>query len=183
MAAPTEDDIANCLELAHQYARGRARGELREAAVDGATDAIAWAVRKYDPELGGNWEAFAMSAVRKCVKRAILQHLRNRARRPVIHSLPIGDEDDCEPTLAALCARQTHGIGEVDLSLTIRELPDEVQAAVRFFYLDRFTLRECSLLMGCGREKVRELLKEAARLLSGSCHVPHRRPNSRRIMR
>ncbi len=160
---PTPAETTKAYRLAMAFASRLAPGtnERADAAKDAATDAVVWALSRYDPRLG-SFEAFALSAVRRFVGRKIKVLNRKAATRPAVGELteemPAVNPDRFEA---------------IALGVSIRELPDDLRDTVRLFYIDRYTMRDCGLLLGCALATVRKRLRRAARILDAG------RPNSR----
>ncbi len=178
-AKPTEDQIEKALRLAQGFAVSASRGmcgNLREAALDSATDAIMWAFKHWAPSSGG-FEAFAASVVRTWIPRTITQERRRFAASPAHVEL--------REELAAPALKEHDDGRDFNLPESIQRLPDELRDLVRLFYVDRFTLRECALLFGIGPETARVRLKRAAELLAGEdTHLKRiRRSNEKRMIR
>ena len=83
--------------------------------------------------------------------------LKRKASRPHTSSIPEGF--DCP-------SHDRPVAGEVPMSADLRDLPPDLQHAVRFYHIDGFSLLECGLLLGCTAETVRTRLHRAAELLA-----------------
>lgn len=162
---PTDAEIEEAYRLALAYAKRRAPrpDELTECAIDGATSGVMWAIEHFDPTRGGGFMGFCASAVKRFVWRATELHARRYHNRPGTDGLP----DD-------LAAREQYGVGVIPIPSAVADLPTDLRDAVRFFYIDRFDLRECGLLLGVAPETVRQRLSHAARIL-GAGLIPRRR--------
>ena len=154
---PDADELTGAYEASIRYARRRAPwpDTLTEKAIDAGTDGVLWARANYFAKRG-TFAAFAAAAVKRFVT-SCLRHeaskFRNQPTRQGLHE--------------GIPARQISDNGaEVPLPLAVRDLPADLRDVVRFFYVDRFDIRECSLLLGIHRETVRARLKEAAARLA-----------------
>jgi DNA-directed RNA polymerase specialized sigma24 family protein len=173
----TEADVRRVLRIAHSIAERRARKvpALIEVATDAATDAVVWALQRYTPDRGP-FDSFALAAARKFIWRAIEREAIQFAagRRHV----ELNEDTVTAPT------RSSHDDGrDVQLPESVRELPPDLRDTVRFFFLDRYDIRDCGLLLGCGHETVRARLKRAAELLADDQRVHRPHTAGRRRMR
>jgi DNA-directed RNA polymerase specialized sigma24 family protein len=143
------------LTYATESARGR--DDLAEVLRDAATDAIMRALDRF--QVGaGDWQSYAMAAVRRGVQHAKRLAAKRRARRPLVAGL--GDDDPPD-------RRTTAEGGRVPMSADLRDLPTELRDTVRFYFIDRYSLIDTGLLMGCHHEEVRIRLRRAAEMLRG----------------
>jgi DNA-directed RNA polymerase specialized sigma24 family protein len=157
VATVPDDVLSTILTQAHRWAAGQGRTEEeREVAVDAATDAIVKALESFDPTRGdfGTW---ALLHVRPKVHQRIGRHRARFHGRPAVGQMP--DEFDAE-------ARDLPSAGRVPMTADLRDLPADLRDAVRFFYIDGFSLRDCGLLLGCSHHEVRARLAQAAGLLA-----------------
>jgi DNA-directed RNA polymerase specialized sigma24 family protein len=184
--APTEREISDAYTFALNHAERQAPrpAELTEAARDAATDAVLWAIKNFKPALG-EFGPFVRAAVRRIVRFGVAKKRRKLGRRPLVFGLPMWDSDSYPQDVVGdeLDARPVHGVGEIELPLSVRELEPELRDAVRLFYVDRFGLRECALLLGVSLETVRRRLARAARLLGQGSDPPRRGTGEKRMTR
>lgn len=168
-ATDTEIAEAYTRALAHAAGVGRRFPALAELALDAATDGVLWAAQHYNRAVGP-FVAFAGAAVRRFVGRALHKAADKRRDKPTVGTIT----DD-------LAARETPAAGEVPLSATIRDLPDDERDAVRLFMLDGYNLRDCGFLLGCSPETVRTRLRQAAERLAPNAARPARGNGERRL--
>lgn len=172
MATVDDETLRTTLNLAHKYAAKRAHtDERREEAIDAATDGIMRALENYDAGRGP-FLAYAMSIVRLEVFNRLRRHGNKAARRPLMTQLSEEFQagEDAQPA------------GEVPMSAELKDLPEDLRDAVRFYHIDGFDLRDCGLLMGCSAETVRQRLHRAAELLApDAAEKPDRQPGERRM--
>ena len=168
-----DDEMREAYSWALDHAAIATRGrsaDLTEAASDAATDGVMWARDNYDPAKG-DFGAFAASAVRRCVGRAIMAHVQRD--RPTVVSL---DDEGCRNELAAARDASTP-------PLTIADLPDDLAFCVRLYMVDGFNLRDIGLLTGSGPNAVQRKIRQAAALLAPGRMAPVRKAGARRLGR
>lgn len=176
---PTDAEIATAYTAAMSFADKIAgtHWEMRDAAHDGATNGIMWALANHDPDKG-TFGPFAGRAVRRFVGRAVVKLSQKLSTRPRVVSLSLPD-DAGEMELAG----RDVDAGDIQLSERARELPKQLQDVVRLFYVDRFPMRDCALLLGCSADTVHERLKRAADLLAAGEPRPVRPAGTKRMTR
>lgn len=161
----TEADVAKALTEGQRYAKRRARNsaKLAEVAGDAVTDALVWSIQVFDPSRGVRFSSFVSKAVERFVWRKIGQSAKRFHEGPTHCEL---NENIPAPKRALV------GGDGTGLSLDARELPGDLRDTVRFFYVDRFDVRECAMLLGCSSETIRDRLRRAAKALAGDdCDV------------
>jgi DNA-directed RNA polymerase specialized sigma24 family protein len=186
---PTDAEIATAYALALSYAKRRAPGpdELTECAIDAATDGVMWAIGHYSAEKAPKgFLPFAAAAVSKWVWRKVSEHAKRHAERPGVVSFDsLADDGTDAPAAYAgeWLEDNKRSLGNVPLPAILADLPDDLLAAVRFFYVDKYDLRECGLLLGCEMETVRRRLKAAADILGDDLPARARRNGEKRMVR
>jgi RNA polymerase sigma factor (sigma-70 family) len=180
---PTEPEIAAIYGWALLHASNAVPrpAEAREGARDSATDAVVWAINNYDPSKG-KFGFFAQSVIRRVVKLHMGRMHERRRPMPLSMDASIDGEEvetlhDCVP------ARENQVRGSQLLPTTINDLPDEMQAAIRFYFVDGYCVRDCAHLLGCSVETVRVRLRSAARLLAPGVKEPRRKNGTKYFAR
>jgi predicted DNA-binding protein (UPF0251 family) len=170
-----ESEVEAAYWAGQSAATNAARGrnlELSESIGDAATDAVMWAIENYDPTKAGagGFASFAASSVRKFIRRTI--YANSQKAKHYVGS--IDAEGAVEPEAGAVTP---------DKPILIDDLPPEIEKAVRFVFLDGFTLREAALLCGVGHVTVLRHIRKAAQLLAPGRLVPIRPAGERRLGR
>ncbi len=176
---PTDDELRRALDAAQRFAMKRASRphELAEAARGAAVESVVWASKRYDPtrtgKFGGDkgFVGFALSVAYKWVHREVRRYQARQHVRPAHEEISEAVPARPDPE------------GSSCIPLSLLELPDDLRDAVRLFYIDRFDLRECALLLGIGRETVRARLKQAAEILGQGMPLRRRQAGNRRLLR
>lgn len=182
---PTDAQVAAAFAAALAYAERvageGAHWETLDAARDGATNGIMWALRNWNAAKAGDggFEAFASKGFRRFVGRALAHLARSLHSRPNVVSLSGLEDAGREVEIVAKAVAS----GAIPLPEAVQELPEELRSAVRLFYVDRLTLRECGLLLGCAPDTVQERLKRAAVALAPDQPRPVRPAGEKRMLR
>lgn len=165
---PSSSDIDAVYTWGCDFARSVARGDTYTiVAHDAMTDGLMWAIANHDQKRG-EFGSFARRVIRLTVSR----HLAKARRRPEHLSLP-----------EVLEAGNLPAAGPVPLPSAINDLPPDLRDAVRLFYLDGLSLRECALLLGCCMQTVRARLAKAAAMLDPDAEARPRRNGEKRMVR
>ena len=85
-----------------------------------------------------------------------------RQNRPLSLSSTGTDEDGERFQIIASDHAST---GRVPMCSTINDLPEELQSAIRLYFIDGYSFRDCAMLLGCSVETVRVRLQRAAEIL------------------
>lgn len=173
-----------------RFARKLAAGlgdEAVDAAIDGGTKGIMWSLANYHPEeagLGG-FPAFAVRAGTVAARRQLWKRAAKLGRRPRefhFSELARRGEDGGEEPFDAPDTRTSRGSGfDADLGDAFDAMPKQLQDVVRLFYVDRFPMRDCALLLGCSADTVWQRLHRAARLLDPNAVPPVRAAGVKRL--
>lgn len=183
--APTDEEIAEAYKWAMTHAEREAPRpyDLAEFIQHQATLAVLWA-REHYTAAAGEFGPFARSVIRRAVRHKVQNWRRLHGNRPRHVSLSgLDDPDEYRHPVELVADRAPQGPGELNLPLAIRELPADLRDAVRFFYVDRFDVRECAMLLGVAPETVRARLLAAARMLDPDAVKPPRRAGENRLTR
>ena len=182
------------IEKAYAKAIGLAEGvaptenEIRDAAMSAAGDSVMWAIKNLDEKRVDSFPGFAFCAAKRFVGRAVRRATRRLAMAPCQLSALLGP-DDSGNTVSESALEQLgdlfegEGLGEAALSVEMSELPDSLAFVVRLFYIDKFSVRDISLLSNIGKSTVCDRLRKAARLLRPEGVIPVRKPKAKRMIR
>lgn len=165
MTGISEDEIAQIYKWALQHANGCVQrpAEAKEGARDAATDGVVWAINNYDPAKGP-FRKFAQYTVRLVVRLFMGRtHDRRQNRPPSLSLSSTGTDEDGERF--EFVASDHAATGRVPMGSAINDLPEELQSAIRFYFVDGYSFRDCAMLLGCSAETVRFRLQRAAEIL------------------
>lgn len=146
--------------------------ETAEALNSAVGDALIWAIGHYDAA-AGSFQVFALAAMRRFFTHTIASLRRRDKGRPGRAEL----DDEFEGALE--CRRPD----SAEAKATINDLPAELSDAVRLYFVDGYTMRECGLLLGCSPDTVRRRLHQAAHLLAPGMAAPRRETNAKHFRR
>ncbi len=163
----TPEQIERAYRWAMKYANRRVPrpDEMREAAIDAATDAVLWALKKHNSATA-SFDTFCSNAVKAFVWRQISNVANRIKRRPDHERLSESIQAKPRPVASDLI-----------------DLPKDLFDVVDFFYVHGFTMRECAALLGCSPETIRVRLQAAGRLIAGGATKPARKAGEKRLER
>lgn len=167
---------------AHTFARNlvKRRRDLLEIAHDAATDAVMWALDKYDPERHRSFRGLALRTVKNSVWARVKNHYRSRTDRGEYRRSP---EPEQTAASAGRVKRKKRHVPHVELMgefsgeyeakpITDDRLPEglaerltaEELRAVRLYYIGGYTTRECGKILGVHHSTIEKHLKRVAEL-------------------
>ncbi|QJW92939.1 sigma-70 family RNA polymerase sigma factor [Frigoriglobus tundricola] len=170
-AVQVPDEVfATAYEAAMRHAKYRAsrRRDCDDIITDAAVDGLLWA--RANCTSAESFPAFAATCVRRFVWRKLAKASEKRARRPEHVELSDATRAVAKPVAPVR-------------PLLIDDLPEDIAFAVRLFFTDGYSLRDCGLLMNKSPNTVDLMLKKAAELLAPGRIKPFRPTGQKRLTR